>query len=63
MKLILKKFTNNEIKAYPGNYYLLNRTEEMGKKNKKRVNIENSQSEDSGRTHKIKKGLGSFSSV
>ena len=41
MKLILKKFTNNEIKAYPGNCYLLNRTEEMGTKNKKRVNIEN----------------------
>ena len=62
MKLILKWFTNNEIKAYPGNCHLLNRTKEIGKKNKKRVHIEKSQSEDSGRTHKIKKGLRSFSS-
>ena len=63
MKLILKWFTNNEIKAYPGKWHLLNSTKKIGRKNKKRVNIENSQSEDSARTHKIKKSLGSFSSV
>ena len=63
MKLILKWFTNNEIKAYPGNCHLLNSTKEIGKKNKKQVNIENSQSKDSDGTHKIKKSLGSFSSV
>ena len=34
MKLILKWFTNNEIKAYPGNCRLLNSTKEIGKKNK-----------------------------
>ena len=55
MKLILKKFTNIEIKAYPGNCYLLNRTEEMGKKNKKRVNIENSQSEEVAERIKLRK--------
>ena len=63
MKLILKWFTNNEIKAYPEKCHLLNSTKEIGKKNKKRVDIENSQSEDSARTHKIKKSLGSFSRV
>ena len=63
MKLILKWFTNNEIKAYPGNCHLLNSTKEKRKKNKKQVNIENSQSKDSARTHKIKTSLGSFSSV
>ena len=63
MKIILKWFTNNEIKAYPEKCHLLNSTKETGKKNKKRVDIENSQSEDSARTHKIKKSLGSFSIV
>ena len=63
MKPILKWFTNNEIRAYPGKCHLLNSTKEIGRKNKKRVNIENSQSEDSARTHKIKKSLGRFSSV
>ena len=63
MKLILKWFTNNEIKAYPGNCHLLNSKKEIGKKNKKRVNIENSQSENSDGNFKIKKGLESFSSI
>ena len=37
MKLILKWFTNNEIKAYPGNRHLLNSKKEIGKKNKKEL--------------------------
>ena len=50
MKLIFKWFTNKEIKAYPGKCHLPKSSKKIGKNNKKRVNIENSQSEDSNRT-------------
>ena len=62
-KLILKWFTNNEIKAYPGNCHLLWSTKGGENRNIKRVNIENSQSENSDGNFKIKKGLESFSST
>ena len=56
-KLILKWFTNNEIKAYPGNCHLLWSTKGGENRNIKWVNIENSQSENSDRNFKIKKGF------
>ena len=63
MKLILKWFTNKEIKAYAGNWYLLQSAKEKGNTNVERVIIENSLSENSYRKYKIKKGLTGFSSI
>ena len=48
---------NNEIKAYSGNCHLLYSTKEAD------INVENSQSENSDRKFKIRKGLESFSSI